>query len=118
MASITIRNLDEKTKQALRETAARNGRSMEEQARLLLGAAQAENYPLNANDAQSMPGMSIDPFYPAAGKKILLIITGGIAAYINHSILFVALKERGVQVDVIMTKAAREFNTELSVGAA
>ena len=36
MASITIRNLDESTKQALRERAARNGRSMEEEARLLL----------------------------------------------------------------------------------
>ncbi len=116
MASITIRNLDEKTKQALRETAARNGRSMEEQARLLLGAAQAENHPLNANDAQSMPAMSIDPFYPAAGKKILLIITGGIAAYKSLDLIR-RLKERGVQVDVIMTKAAREFITELSVGA-
>ena len=116
MASITIRNLDEKTKQALRETAARNGRSMEEQARLLLGAAQAENHPLNANDAQSTPAMSIDPFYPAAGKKILLIITGGIAAYKSLDLIR-RLKERGVQVDVIMTKAAREFITELSVGA-
>ena len=36
MASITIRNLDEATKQALRERAARNGRSMEEEVRHLL----------------------------------------------------------------------------------
>ena len=39
MASITIRNLDEATKQSLRERAARNGRSMEEEVRLLLRAA-------------------------------------------------------------------------------
>lgn len=39
MASITIRNLDEKTKARLRVSAAHNGRSMEEEARTLLRAA-------------------------------------------------------------------------------
>ena len=39
MASITIRNLDETAKQALRERAAKNGHSMEEEARLLLSAS-------------------------------------------------------------------------------
>jgi plasmid stability protein len=43
MASITIRRLDEKTKARLRLRAARNGRSMEEEARTLLRVAlQAE----------------------------------------------------------------------------
>ena len=58
MASITIRNLDEKAKQALRERAAKNGRSMEEEARLLLSGrlpAQARHDPsavwLKAGDA-------------------------------------------------------------------
>jgi len=36
MASITIRNLDERTKARLRVRAARHGRSMEEEARTLL----------------------------------------------------------------------------------
>ena len=36
MASITIRNLDDRVKQALRVQAAENGRSMEEQLRHLL----------------------------------------------------------------------------------
>ncbi len=36
MASITIRNLDEATKSRLRIRAARHGRSMEEEARVLL----------------------------------------------------------------------------------
>jgi plasmid stability protein len=36
MASITIRNLDEKVKARLRQRAARNGRSMEAEARAIL----------------------------------------------------------------------------------
>ena len=39
MAAITIRNLDPEVKQALRVRAAEQGRSMEEEARLLLRAA-------------------------------------------------------------------------------
>jgi len=39
MASITIRNLDDKVKTRLRVRAAHNGRSMEEEARLILRAA-------------------------------------------------------------------------------
>jgi plasmid stability protein len=38
MASITIRNLDDQTKARLRIRAARNGRSMEEEARTVLRA--------------------------------------------------------------------------------
>lgn len=36
MASLLIRNLDDKVKERLRAQAARNGRSMEEEARLIL----------------------------------------------------------------------------------
>lgn len=39
MATLTIRGLDESTHHRLRERAARNGRSMEAEARLILGAA-------------------------------------------------------------------------------
>ena len=43
MASITIRNLDDDVKTRLRVRAAGNGRSMEEEARLILGdAVEAE----------------------------------------------------------------------------
>ncbi len=47
MASITIRNLDDKLKSRLRVHAAKHGRSMEEQARLLLrdALASAEDAP-------------------------------------------------------------------------
>jgi antitoxin FitA len=46
MASITIRNLDEKLKQHLRLRAARHGRSMEEEARDILRTTLAEDQPL------------------------------------------------------------------------
>src|SRR5215813_1877907 len=51
-----------------------------------------------------------------SGKRILLIIGGGIAAY-KCLDLIRRLKERGAGVRVIMTRAAQEFVTPLSVGA-
>ena len=45
MASITIRNLDERIKARLRIQAARHGRSMEEEARTLLRAALKDEEP-------------------------------------------------------------------------
>src|SRR5919197_5333227 len=51
-----------------------------------------------------------------ANKRILLIIGGGIAAY-KCLDLIRRLKERGGRVRVIMTAAAQEFVTPLSVGA-
>jgi plasmid stability protein len=46
MASITVRNLDDKLKQHLRLRAARHGRSMEDEARDILRTALAEDQPL------------------------------------------------------------------------
>jgi phosphopantothenoylcysteine decarboxylase/phosphopantothenate--cysteine ligase len=51
-----------------------------------------------------------------SGKRILLIIGGGIAAY-KALDLIRRLRERGASVRCVMTKAAREFVTPLSVGA-
>ncbi|MFZ2100601.1 MAG: bifunctional phosphopantothenoylcysteine decarboxylase/phosphopantothenate--cysteine ligase CoaBC [Oricola sp.] len=53
---------------------------------------------------------------PVRGKHILLIIGGGIAAY-KCLDLIRRLRERGASVRPIMTKAATEFVTPLSVGA-
>ena len=50
------------------------------------------------------------------GKRILLIIGGGIAAY-KCLDLIRRLRERGALVRCVMTAAAREFITPLSVGA-
>jgi phosphopantothenoylcysteine decarboxylase / phosphopantothenate---cysteine ligase len=53
---------------------------------------------------------------PTADKKILLIISGGIAAYKSLDLIR-RLRERGYKVRAVMTAAAREFITPLSVGA-
>ena len=51
-----------------------------------------------------------------SGKRILLVIGGGIAAY-KALDLIRRLKERGAAVTPVMTRAAGEFVTPLSVGA-
>ena len=53
---------------------------------------------------------------PTASRQILLIISGGIAAYKSLDLIR-RLHERGIAVRVVMTKAAQEFVTPLSVGA-
>ena len=118
MPSITIRNLDEKTKQALRERAAKNGRSMEEEARLLLREADKPSPPRPASTVpalrQAQGEASVD--FDLTNKRILLIIGGGIAAY-KCLDLIRRLRERGASVRPVMTKAAQEFVTPLSISA-
>ena len=50
------------------------------------------------------------------GKRILLIISGGIAAYKSLDLIR-RLRERGADVRPMMTAAAQEFVTPLAVGA-
>ncbi|MDJ0612125.1 MAG: bifunctional phosphopantothenoylcysteine decarboxylase/phosphopantothenate--cysteine ligase CoaBC [Rhizobiaceae bacterium] len=115
MASITIRNLDEATKQALRERAARNGNSMEEEVRLLLNELNQPQPFRAVSSAAEVEPHSIDTS-GLAGKRILLIIGGGIAAY-KCLDLIRRLRERGAVVRPVLTPAAEEFVTPLSVGA-
>ena len=51
-----------------------------------------------------------------AGKRILLVISGGIAAYKSLELIR-RLRERGVGVRAILTKGGAEFVTPLSVAA-
>ncbi len=51
-----------------------------------------------------------------AGKRILLVIAGGIAAYKSLDLIR-RLRERGASVRPIMTRGAQEFITPLAVGA-
>jgi phosphopantothenoylcysteine decarboxylase/phosphopantothenate--cysteine ligase len=51
-----------------------------------------------------------------ASASILLVISGGIAAYKSLDLVR-RLRERGATVRAVMTKAAQEFVTPLSVGA-
>jgi plasmid stability protein len=54
MASITIRNLDERTKKRLKVRAAQHGRSMEEEARTLLRAAVSQEPSVGGNLADKI----------------------------------------------------------------
>ena len=54
MASLTIRKLEETTKQRLRVRASRNGRSMEEEARQILKAAVNEKAETGLHLAESI----------------------------------------------------------------
>jgi phosphopantothenoylcysteine decarboxylase/phosphopantothenate--cysteine ligase len=126
MATLTIRNLDEAAKRRLRLQAAAHGRSMEEEARRLLSgppddsAAAARTTPSGESKRKPAPR----PARFAGGGKtgrleesaILLVISGGIAAYKSLELIR-RLRERGARVRVVMTKAAAEFVTPLSVGA-
>ncbi|WP_210214484.1 MULTISPECIES: bifunctional phosphopantothenoylcysteine decarboxylase/phosphopantothenate--cysteine ligase CoaBC [unclassified Mesorhizobium] len=134
MASITIRNLDDDVKDLLRQLAAENGCSMEEQARLMIRAAvegragQADRIEQIENTLRTLAGSNQQvtsavavsskpsPRGSLSGKRILLIIGGGIAAY-KALDLIRRLRERGAAVRVVMTSAAQEFVTTLSVGA-
>lgn len=52
----------------------------------------------------------------ASGRRILLIIGGGISAYKSLELIRL-LRQRGDEVEVILTKAAEEFVTPLSVAS-
>ncbi len=53
---------------------------------------------------------------PLDGKRILLVISGGIAAY-KSLILIRRLRERGARVRCVLTRGGAEFVTPLSVAA-
>src|SRR5262249_9085421 len=129
MASITIRQLDEGLKRRLRLRAARNGRSMEDEARTILRTAaalddkaQLEEAAGSARILQREPkrrGVRADAVantHARRTQRILLIIGGGIAAY-KALDLIRRLKEHSLAVRCILTRAAQEFITPLSAGA-
>lgn len=51
-----------------------------------------------------------------AGKTVLLIVGGGIAAYKTHELIRL-LKTRGARVRIILTKTAQQFVTPLSLSS-
>ena len=135
MASITIRQLDEGLKRRLRLRAARNGRSMEDEARTILRNAAALDDKAQLGESQDggsarmrqreakRRGLTADASAPAAGNahagrtlRILLIIGGGIAAY-KALDLIRRLKERQIRVRCVLTKAAQQFVTPLAASA-
>jgi phosphopantothenoylcysteine decarboxylase/phosphopantothenate--cysteine ligase len=112
VASLTVRQLDENLKRRLRLRAATNGRSVEEEIRLILRAAAAEA----GTFAESIEARVETQRTPPALKQALLVIGGGIAAYKSLDLIR-RLRERGLAVRVVMTKAATKFVSPLSAGA-
>jgi phosphopantothenoylcysteine decarboxylase / phosphopantothenate---cysteine ligase len=122
MASLTIRKLDEAVKTYLRLRSAKNGRSVEEEVRVILGEliqGRSDPAPLATLPA-TLPHESASR--PARGGNALdevsvtLIIGGGIAAYKSLDLIR-RLKERHIRVRCVLTTAAQHFITPLSAAA-
>jgi len=123
MASLTIRKLEEALKADLRLRSARNGRSVEEEVRVILretlqprtdfaaAAVTADPRPIEN------PSRTLRSGQVAAGQaRVTLIIGGGIAAY-KALDLIRRLKERQIHVRVVLTRAAQHFVTPLAAAA-
>jgi phosphopantothenoylcysteine decarboxylase / phosphopantothenate---cysteine ligase len=122
MASLTIRKLDEAVKVYLRLRSARNGRSVEEEVRVILGdLIQGRPYtpatsPPAVLSTASAPSRAPQRAEATDEASVTLIIGGGIAAYKTLDLIR-RLKERRVRVRCVLTKAAQQFVTPLSASA-
>jgi phosphopantothenoylcysteine decarboxylase/phosphopantothenate--cysteine ligase len=120
MASLTVRQLDEKLKTLLRVRAARNKRSMEDEIRVILRQAVQESgpdplapiAPPNPPAVQRSRATAVH----AGAQRIVLIIGGGIAAYKSLDLIR-RLRERGAAVRCVLTAAAQHFITPLAASA-
>jgi phosphopantothenoylcysteine decarboxylase / phosphopantothenate---cysteine ligase len=119
MASLTIRKLDDAIKAYLRLRSAKNGRSVEEEVRVIL-REYLEGSPLP--DAPLIRTLAETPAPAprcetiAGDARVTLIIGGGIAAY-KALDLIRRLKERHIRVRCVLTSAAQQFVTALAAGA-
>src|SRR5437667_6828374 len=118
MANLTIRKLDDAIRDELRLRAARNGRSVEDEVRVILREAAQHSGPV-----PSPPAAPAIAEHPQAAShvaidlpRITLIIGGGIAAYKSLDLIR-RLKERHIHVRCVLTKAAQQFVTPLAAGA-
>ncbi|RED38649.1 phosphopantothenate-cysteine ligase /phosphopantothenoylcysteine decarboxylase [Rhodopseudomonas thermotolerans] len=126
MANLTIRKLDDVLKAELRQRAAANGRSMEDEVRVILrdachkrlGFAESSSAgpALPSAPAPDDPPDGARPQPQPGGVRVTLIVGGGIAAY-KAMDLIRRLKERGADVRVVLTKAAQQFVTPLTASA-
>ena len=98
MASLTVRQLDERLKKLLRLRAARQGRSMEDEVRVILRQAAEEagqEVPENFEPHARPVKQTVRPA-TTEQRRVLLIIGGGIAAYKSVDLIR-RLRERGVR---------------------
>ena len=124
MASLTIRKLDDTVKAYLRLRSAGNGRSVEEEVRVILRElVQERPFEFDASLPPPAARPATEPVdHPprradaTAEARVTLIIGGGIAAY-KALDLIRRLKERQIRVRCVLTRAAQQFVTPLSASA-
>jgi phosphopantothenoylcysteine decarboxylase/phosphopantothenate--cysteine ligase len=120
MASLTIRKLDDAIKAHLRLRSARNGRSVEEEVRVILRDLIEGSAPMPAAPAAPAAAVVSRPVQRAPGAtneaRVTLIIGGGIAAYKSLDLIR-RLKERRIRVRCVLTRAAQQFVTPLAASA-
>ena len=122
MASLTIRKLDDTVKAYLRLRSAKNGRSVEEEVRVILRETLEGRAEFAAAPSRAVPPLE-DAHARAIRRtgamdhsRVTLIIGGGIAAY-KALDLIRRLKERHIHVRCVLTKAAQQFVTPLAASA-
>lgn len=125
MANLSIRNLDDAIRDELRLRAARNGRSVEDEVRVILREASQGGHTAAAGlpqetaseNAVSAPNSrEIVRQHGGSQPRVTLIIGGGIAAYKSLDLIR-RIKERGIHVRVVLTQAAQKFVTALAASA-
>jgi len=119
MASLTIRKLDDAIRDELRLRAARHGRSVEDEVRVILRDASQNSPSFTATAARAASQAPAE--HPTRGTatdapRVTLIIGGGIAAY-KALDLIRRLKDRHIHVRCVLTKAAQQFVTPLAASA-
>src|SRR5579871_1358222 len=97
VASLTIRKLDDAIRDALRLRAARSGRSVEDEVRVILREAAQGGPSRVPATAMRAPLPSLSPRPDSGLARVTLIIGGGIAAYKSLDLIR-RLKERNVHV--------------------
>src|SRR5260370_3746632 len=117
MANLTIRKLDDAIRDELRLRAARNGRSVEDEVRVILRDASqhSPSFASAASQAVSQgPATHPRAYREAASSlpRVTLIIGGGIAAYKSLD-LIPRLQERHIHVRCVLTTAAQPLVTPL-----
>ncbi len=118
MASLTIRKLDDAIRDELRLRAARNGRSVEDEVRVILRDASRQPSG-SAPTPAALPGPAAPPNasrISTGAPRVTLIIGGGIAAYKSLDLIR-RLKERHIELRCVLTQAAQHFVTALSASA-
>ena len=117
MANLTIRKLEDAVRDQLRLRAAQNGRSVEDEVRVILRetiqgpiGSVPPPAPFSQRASDPAPGASTGIIH------VTLIIGGGIAAY-KALDLIRRLKERRMRVRCVLTRAAQQFVTQLAASA-